>query len=205
MSGLIKRLNSNPKLKAIIHWMLIPNREARPRLWVSWFINPFFHKRKKGSKIRWRTRLDVLPFNRFELGHHSIIEDFSTINNGVGAVTIGNNTLIGMSNVIIGPVEIGNNVIIAQNVVISGLNHEYKDINLPISKQPVTMKPIVIEDDCWIAANVVITAGVTIGKHTVVAAGAVVTRNVPPYSLVAGNPANIIKKYDFENGAWTRP
>jgi acetyltransferase-like isoleucine patch superfamily enzyme len=204
MPGILQKIKTNHRLKKIIHWMLIPNGEARPRLWVSWFLNPFFHKRKSGSKIRWRTRIDVLPFNRFELGHHSVIEDFSTVNNGVGAVIIGDGTLIGMSNVIIGPVEIGNNVIVAQNVVISGLNHEYKDITLPISKQPVTTKPIVIEDDCWIAANAVITSGVTIGKHVVVAAGAVVTRNVPPHSVVAGNPAVIIKKYDIESKTWVR-
>jgi len=146
--------------------------------------------------------MDVLPFNRFELGKNSVIEDFCTINNGVGPVVIGNETLVGMSNVIIGPVEIGNNVIIAQNVVISGLNHEYKNIHIPISRQPVSTRPIIIEDDCWIAANVVITAGVTIGKHTVIAAGSVVTKSISPFSIAAGNPAKIIKKYDAGTDSW---
>ncbi len=148
--------------------------------------------------------MDVLPFNKFELGSNSTIEDFCTINNGVGDVFIGSDTLIGMSNVVIGPVAIGNDVIIAQNVVISGLNHLYQNVLTPISKQSVTVKSITIEDECWIAANSVITAGVTIGKHSVIAAGSVVTKDVPPYSVAAGNPAKVIKRYNSENKTWER-
>ena len=184
--------------------MLVPSGEARPRLWVTWLINPFVHKRGAGSIIRWRTRMDVLPFRKFMLGKKSVIEDFSTINNGVGDVIIGDNTLIGMSNVIIGPVTIGNNVIFAQNIVASGLNHEYTDINIPIKDQETITRTITIEDDCWIAANAVITAGVTIGKHSVIAAAAVVTKDIPPYCVAAGNPAKPIKQYDFTDKAWKR-
>ena len=63
-----------------------------------------------------------------------------------------------------------------------------------IDEQGVSTKPVVIEDDIWIGANAVILPGVTIGHHTVVAAGAVVTKDVPPHSLVAGVPAKIIKQ-----------
>ncbi|TKC09319.1 acyltransferase [Pedobacter frigoris] len=205
MKSVLQFAKNNPKIKKIIHWLLIPTNEARPRLWVSWFVNPFFHKRKKGSKIRWSTRMDVLPFNEFMLGRNAVIEDFTTINNGVGAVTIGDNTLIGMGNVVIGPVSIGDDVIIAQNVVMSGLNHEYQNINLPILKQPVSTALITIENECWIGANAVITAGITIGKHSVVAAGSIVTKSIPPYSVVAGNPARIIKLYNPESGNWEKP
>jgi acetyltransferase-like isoleucine patch superfamily enzyme len=197
-------IKNNPRVKQLVHRLLIPAGEARPRLWVRLFLNPFIHKKGKGAKIRRRTRIDVLPFNSFSLGAGSVIEDFSTINNGVGAVAIGSNTLIGMSNVIIGPVTIGNNVILAQNIVASGLNHTYTDINLPIQQQNVTTAPITIEDDCWIAANVVITAGVTIGKHSVIAGGAVVTKDIPPFSVAAGNPAKVIKQYNPASAAWER-
>ena len=61
-----------------------------------------------------------------------------------------------------------------------------------------------MEDECWVAANAVITSGVTIGKHSVIAAGAVVTKNIPPYSVAVGNPAKVIKKYDFEKQEWVR-
>ena len=119
-------IKSNPKLKKFIHWLLVPSGEARPRFWVKILINPFLHKRGVGSVIRNRTRIDVLPFNQFILGNNSTIEDFCTINNGVGDVLIGNETLIGMGNTIIGPVTIGNHVIFAQNIVVSALNHEYR-------------------------------------------------------------------------------
>jgi acetyltransferase-like isoleucine patch superfamily enzyme len=197
-------IKNNSRLKKVVHRILIPANEARPRLWVKLFINPFLHKKGKGAKIRWRTRVDVLPFNKFELGNYSTIEDFSTINNGVGDVIIGHHTLIGMGNTIIGPITIGNNVIFAQNIVASALNHDYRDINIPIHEQKILTSPIVIEDDCWIAANAIITSGVIIGKHSVVGAGAVVTKNIPPYSVVAGNPARLIKKYDPETKEWVK-
>jgi acetyltransferase-like isoleucine patch superfamily enzyme len=202
--SLKETITSNPTLKKIVHRMLIPKGEAKPRLWVKWFVNPFIHVKGKAASVRRRTRLDVLPFNKFVLGDHSTIEDFCTINNGVGDVIIGHNTLIGMANVIIGPVTIGNNVILAQNIVISGLNHEYKDVNIPIKQQPINTAQIIVEDDCWIAANSVITAGVTIGKHAVIAAGAVVTKNIPPYAIAAGNPAKVIKQFDENTREWKR-
>lgn len=199
-----EKIKSNKKLKGFVHWMLIPPYQARPRKWVSWFVNPFYHKKGKHAVIRRSTRMDVVPFNKFELGDYSTIEDFCTVNNGVGAVKIGSETRIGMSNVIIGPVTIGNSVIFAQNVVMSGLNHSYEDISLPISKQKEITSPITIEDECWIGANAVITAGVTIGKHSVIAAGSVVTKNIPAYSVAVGNPARVIKQYDFATKQWIR-
>jgi len=196
------KITSNPALKKFIHWMLVPSGEASPRLWVKLFVNPILNERGKGSKIRWNARMDILPFNKFHLGAKSKIEDYSTINNGVGDVFIGDYTLIGLNNVIIGPVNIGNNVIFAQNIVASGLNHEYRDVNKPIREQKILVSPIVVEDNCWIAANAVITSGVTIGKHSVIAAGAVVTKTIPSYSIAAGNPAKVIKKYNFVSNEW---
>ena len=200
-----ERIKSNPTLKKLAFWMLFPKNQGRPRLWIRLFVNPFKHKRGKGSLIRWRVRLDVVPFNNFVLGSNSTIEDFSTINNGVGDVIIGKNTRIGLSNTIIGPVTIGNNVILAQNIVASGLNHGYEDISIPISRQPVNTSPIIIEDEAWIGANAVITAGVTIGKHSIVAAGCVVVKDVPQYSIVGGNPGRILKQYNSTTKVWEKP
>lgn len=197
-------IKNNKGLKEFVHFLLIPRREARPRKWVQLLVNPFYHKRKNGSIIRKMVRLDVVPFNPFEVGKKTIIEDFSTINNGVGSVIIGDHTLIGMSNVIIGPVTIGNNIIFAQHVVVSGLNHDYQNMDQPIHRQKVSTKPIVIEDECWIGANSVIMAGITIGKHSVVAAGSVVTKDVPPNSVVAGNPARIVKQFNADKNEWCR-
>lgn len=198
------QIRNNARLKSFVHWLLIPTNEARPRLWVRVFLNRFYHHKGRNVIIRSRVRMDVVPFNHFSIGDNSAIEDFSTINNGVGKVSIGDNSLVGLGNVVIGPVAIGNNVILAQNIVMSGLNHNYTDISTPIHKQGVSVAPIVIEDECWIGANSVITAGVTIGKHCVIAAGAVVTKNIPPYSVAVGNPARIIKRYDSSLNDWVK-
>ncbi len=197
-------IKNDTTLKKLVHRLLIPKDAARPRLWVKVILNRFYHPRGASSEIRKNTRLDVFPFNRFVLGDRSVIEDFCTINNGVGDVIIGDDTLVGIGNVIIGPISIGSNVILAQNIVASGLNHQYKNIDIAIYKQEITTSKITIEDDCWIAANVVITAGVTIGKHCVIAAGAVVTKNIPPFSVAAGNPAKVIKQYDAGLKEWVK-
>jgi acetyltransferase-like isoleucine patch superfamily enzyme len=198
------KIKQNPRLKQLALWLVLVPREARPRLWVRWLVNPFRHQYGRRSLVRWRTRLDVVPFNGFALGAESIIEDFATVNNGMGGVFIGARTLVGIGNVLIGPLRIGNDVIIAQNVVFSGLNHGYLDVQRPIKDQPCTTAEIVVEDEVWIGANAVITAGVRIGRHAVVAGGSVVTKDVPPYTVVGGNPARPLKQYKTETGQWER-
>lgn len=201
-SKLKEKVNSNEKLKKIVHRSLISPRRTAPRLWVKLFVNPFFSKRGKGSIVKWNAKLNVSPINPFVLGARSIIENNTVVDNGVGAVVIGKNTRIGLGNTVIGPVKVGDNVITAQNVVMSGLNHNYEDINRPIREQGVSMKPIVIEDEVWVGANSTVTAGVTIGRHSVIAAGSVVVKDVPPYSVCAGVPARVIKRYDAESKTW---
>jgi acetyltransferase-like isoleucine patch superfamily enzyme len=198
------RIKANPRLKQFVLKAMMPKNQSRPRLWVKIFLNPFIHKKGRNARICSRCRMDVMPFNNFVLGANSTIEDFCTVNNGVGDVIIGERSRIGMSNVLIGPVSIGNDVIFAQNIVMSGLNHGYEDIHIPPRLQAVTKKQITIEDDVWIGANSVVVAGVTIGKHSVIAAGSVVTKNVPPFSVVAGNPGRVIKQYNPQSGFWER-
>ena len=204
MHDLKTRFGNNQKLKSLALRLLMPRNQARPRLWVKIFINPFVHKKGKRSLIRRNIRFDVMPFNKFSIGQDSTIEDFSTINNGVGNIIIGDRTRIGIGNVLIGPVTVGSDVMFAQNVILSGLNHGFEDISIPPSNQPITTSPIVIEDEVWIGANATITAGVTIGKHSVIGSGSVVTKNVPPYSVAVGNPARVIKKYNSENKSWDK-
>lgn len=205
MPGDLKsKLKNNQKLKDFLLWLLMPANQARPRLWVKLFFNPLVHKKGRGACIRRRSRIDVLPFNKFVVGKYSTIEDFSVVNNAVGDVFIGDNTRIGLSNVLIGPIEIGSNVMTAQHVALSGLNHGFEDISMPISRQKVTTAKIVVEDDAWIGANAVIVPGVTIGKHAIVGAGSVVTKSVAPFSVAVGNPAKIVKKYNPETKLWEK-
>lgn len=202
--GLKEKIKSNDRLAKLVHWSVLVPKHTRPRLWIKWFVNPFYHHKGKGACIRRRTRMDVVPWNRFELGNYSTIEDFSAINNGVGSVQIGDRTKIGLSNTIIGPVKIGNDIRLAQNITLSGLNHNYTDVNLPIHAQGVSTDPIVIEDETWIGANVVIVAGVTIGKHCIIAAGSVVTKDIPSYSVAVGNPAKVIKQFNIKTNSWNK-
>lgn len=204
MMSIASFIKSNPKVKKWVLWMMIPVHDNKPRWWVRHLINPFKHKRGRGVIIRRRTRRDVFPHNAFTVGAETVIEDFSTINNGVGNVCIGMRSMVGLGNVIIGPVYIGNDVMLAQHIVLSGLNHDYEDVTIPPASQGVSKKPIHIEDNVWIGANSVVTAGVTIGRHSIIGAGSVVTRDIPPFSVAVGNPARVIKQYNNETATWER-
>ncbi len=109
-------------------------------------------------------------------------------------INIGDFSTIGRNTCIMSQCSIGKRVSIAPNVVIVGANHNYKDRSILIKDQGISSQGIIIRDDVWIGANATILDGVTIGEGCVVAAGAVVTKSIPAYSVVAGVPANIIKK-----------
>jgi acetyltransferase-like isoleucine patch superfamily enzyme len=138
--------------------------------------------------------MDTPPYRKFSLGDYSVVESFSCINNAVGDVVIGDHTRVGLHNTVIGPVTIGSHVNLAQGITITALNHDFGDKSQRIDDQGVSTDPVIVGDDIWIGANAVILPGVNIGHHSVVAAGAVVTKDVPPHSLVAGVPAKIIKE-----------
>ncbi len=92
-----------------------------------------------------------------------------------------------------GFVEIGRNVLFGPRVVIIPENHAHADPRLTIKEQGVVRADVVIEDDCWIGCNVTILAGVRIGRGSIVAAGAVVNRDVAPRSIVGGVPARLLR------------
>jgi acetyltransferase-like isoleucine patch superfamily enzyme len=99
---------------------------------------------------------------------------------------------------------VGNNVNIGQHVILSGLNHDYQDILNEPSMQKVFSKQIVIQDNVWIGANSVILPGISIGAHSMIGAGSVVTKDIPAYCLAVGNPARIVKQYDVEKKQWVK-
>lgn len=113
---------------------------------------------------------------------------------GIG-LKVGNNSSIGPYAYIgcSGYIEIGNNVMMSPRVSIYSENHVFSDTSIPMIEQGVSRSFVKIEDDCWIAANTVILAGVTIGRGSVIAAGSVVTKDIPPFSIVGGVPAKVIK------------
>ena len=188
-----EKFNRNPKWKKFLDWVIMNQVETRPR-WFIRLLAPLYQHRGKHSVIHCSARMDTPPYRKFSLGDYSVIESFACINNAVGDVMIGNHTRVGLHNTIIGPVIIGNHVNLAQGITVTALNHNFDDSNKRIDEQGVRTSAVIIEDDIWIGANAVILPGVTIGHHSVVAAGAVVTKDVPPHSLVAGVPAKIIKQ-----------
>ena len=117
-------------------------------------------------------------------------------------IRIGKDSLIGEYNVIRGQggVTIGNRVYTSPFTQILAVNHVFADPGRPFIDQGITAEGIIIEDDVWIGAGAIITDGVRIGKGSVVAAGAVVTANVEPHTVVAGVPARVIRVID---GTWT--
>jgi len=120
----------------------------------------------------------------------SLIPPFYTI--GGENIRVGRNVFINQNCTIydLGGVDIADDVMIGPNVNIITSGHP---LNPSQRREGVTAKPIVIERNDWIAAGVTIIGGVTVGENSVVAAGAVVTRDVPPNSLVGGNPARVIR------------
>jgi acetyltransferase-like isoleucine patch superfamily enzyme len=187
-----KKMKHNPQLKRWLDMLIMDQILTRPRWYIRIFA-PFYQHRGKHSHIYHSVRMDTPPYRMFSLGKYSVIESGACINNAVGDVIIGDYTRIGLHNTIIGPVTIGNHVNLAQGITISALNHNFDNIDKRIDEQGINTTPIMIDDDVWIGANAVVLPGTKIGKHTVIAAGAVVTKDVPNYSLVAGIPAKIIK------------
>ena len=188
-----EKFKGNPKLKKLVDWLIMNQVETRPR-WYIRLLAPLYQHRGKHSVIHHSVRMDTPPYRRFCLGDYSIVESFACINNAVGDVMIGDHTRIGLHNTIIGPVTIGSHVNLAQGITVTALNHNFEDAEKHIDEQGVSTTPVTIEDDVWIGANAVILPGVHIGNHCVVAAGAVVTKDVLPHSLVAGVPAKVIKQ-----------
>ena len=91
-------------------------------------------------------------------------------------------------------VTIGKNVMMGPYVVFYTQNHNTSNPDIPMREQGMSeLKPITIEDDVWIGARVIVLPGVTIGKGSIVGAGAVVSKDVPPYSVFVGNPGRVVK------------
>ncbi len=115
-----------------------------------------------------------------EFSRHVIVDDYS----GIGI-----NAKIG------GKCTIGKYVMMAPNCTIYSRNHEFSDLTKPMMEQGYSEpKEVVIGDDVWIGGNVTIMPGVKIGSHSIIGACSVVTKDVPEYAIVAGNPAQV-KKY----------
>lgn len=121
-------------------------------------------------------------------------------------ISIGDRTTIGRGSMLNGRIGIhlDHDVTLAPNVYITDHNHTYGDVTTPIGRQLLEEAPVHIGPGCWLAANVVVLPGTTIGRHVTVAAGAVVRGEVPDFCVVAGAPARIVRRWT-EDGGWDPP
>lgn len=167
----------------------------------------------EGAVIAWPSDIS-LDRGLISIGDYTNIRGYNRISNYLNSgyngdieIRIGKNCSI-MSNFSIlnaSKVTIGDNVLIASHVLISSENHttdpeselEYKD-------QPLHTSPISIGDGCWIGEKVCILPGVTIGKKCIIGAGSIVTKDIPDYCMAIGNPAKIIKRYNFSSHSWEK-
>lgn len=130
--------------------------------------------------------------------HHAELHVYNFRDLPKAGIRIGKNCLISEFSVLRGQggITIGDNVYTSPFVQIVAVNHVYDDPNRPIIEQGITAQGIVIEDNAWIGSSAIILDGVRVGKGAVVAAGAVVSKDVPPHTVVAGVPAKVIKEID---------
>ena len=133
-----------------------------------------------------------------EIGDNCYVGRFVQISPQKGTIAIGNNCTVHAFCVLLGEggIRVGNDVRIAPSTVIASANHTFLRRDIPIWKQDMKALGITIGDDVWIGANCTILDGVTIGNGAIIAAGAVVTRDVEEFSIVGGVPAKLIKFRD---------
>jgi acetyltransferase-like isoleucine patch superfamily enzyme len=135
------------------------------------------------------SRLAGVYPERLTMGDDSYIAAYAYVTD---TVAMGAHSTVNPFAVVRGAVTLGDGVRIGAHSSLLGFNHSFEP-DRPVYQQPITSRGIVVGDDVWIGSNVVVVDGVSIGEHSVIGAGAVVTRDVPAYSVVAGNPAKVLR------------
>ena len=162
--------------------------------------------RRLGTRVE-RPFRNVRAANGIDMGRNVRIRKHAWFSLKPGCtVKIGDNTRIGRHFVIAGvgtSITIESNVLISERVLIAECYHEFRDVDVPIVDQGVSsVGAVTIGKGSWLGMGACVMPGVTIGKHCVIGANAVVTSDIPDYSIAAGSPARVIKAYDFEKKEW---
>jgi acetyltransferase-like isoleucine patch superfamily enzyme len=163
------------------------------------------------SNVTFGNHVQIIGVRNVSIGEGSCIADDVWLNVCIQdrqkRLTIGKCVLIGRRSTIstAGILEIGDYTILAPNVYVSDANHDYDDIMLPILFKGVTRdRSIRIEENCWLCTNCVISGDLIVGRGSIVGANAVVLTDVPPFSVIVGNPGRIVKMFDPVKNAWIR-
>lgn len=174
-----------------------PSKRARVKEIICTLLSPTY----------WRWRINLFAYQvinmasdrrHITVGKNTSIHPTTIIRYGQN-VKIGDNCLINHNNLLQpgkgpnGTISIGNYVHTGVNVMFMAFNHGFYTTEIPTKEQDYMDAPIVVEDDVWIGGGSIILSGVTIGKGAIVGAGAVVNKDVPPYAIVGGVPAKVLK------------
>ncbi len=173
---------------------LNPYKSIISDLIPSFIVNTYFMLKYKCKISR---KAEIQLTNKIIIGKNTRISSFAKIKVNNGVIKIGENCTINSFCFIYadkGGLEIGNNVLMGPGVGVFGSNYECNDVNKPIIDQGIISRGIKIEDDVWIGSNSTILDGVTIGRGSIIGAGSVVTKDIPPFSSAFGVPAKVIKK-----------
>ena len=129
------------------------------------------------------------------VGRRTSILESVLINANRGSVVVGDDSWLGPFCLLYGngDIRIGDGVLVAGHTSINTVSHHAERVDIPISEQGTEIAPVVIHDDVWIGLNAVILQGVTIGRGAIIGAGAVVTRDIPAWSVVCGVPAKVVR------------
>lgn len=165
----------------------------------------YFHVAKKmpesfarrGGKLSCRFRVKTAKHFVLSIGKDVNIEKGASVSEDT---VIGDRSGVGINANLHGPVIIGNDVMMGPECIIYTRNHRFDDITVPMRQQGFSdIKQVIISDDVWIGGRVIILPGVHIGRGAIVGAGSVVTKDVPDYAVVGGNPAKILKYRNNSN------
>lgn len=153
---------------------------------------PRFPNHRTGKKMRG----SLCHFIFRKSGKNINVERMAYFGTGKN-IELGSNSGIGIRaqiwGVDVGELIVGDNVMMAPEVMILTLGHRHDNIETPMCSQGRYATKVIIEDDVWIGVRAIVLPGVKIGKGSIVGAGAVVTKDVPPYTVVGGVPAKVIK------------
>jgi acetyltransferase-like isoleucine patch superfamily enzyme len=179
------------------NWLLLAFRHKKSS--ISFFATYFGGNIKIGNGVVIQDRAEIIVNGRsslIEISDNSKIHSYSHLRTYNGSIFIGANTTINRNCIIYGHggVHIGNNVLVAANVTILSANHRYSNVDEIIRQQGLDLKGTRIEDNVWIGINTTILGGVTIGSGSIIGAGSLVTKSIPPKSIAYGSPARVVKK-----------
>jgi len=145
---------------------------------------------RAAKQIRWWLGRQMLD----ECGRDVSLEKGAWFGSGKG-IRVGDRSVIGLDCLVIGPLVLGEDVMMGPRCTILGVNHRTDSLDVPMNAQGLEdERPVVVESDVWIGAGSTILPGRRIGRGSIVGAGAVVTKDVEPYSIVGGNPARLLRR-----------